>query len=92
LQGRGGTIDGTGGGLHSLTNSGRIVAADIAGYIGAYLNGGSATNGGAKDTAALIQGWRGVQLGNNQYNLADGAGTVTNFGTIYGDTRSGVLI
>ena len=92
VQGRGVTIEGNGGGLYSLTNSGRIVGADTFGYIGAYVNGGSVTNGSAKDTTALIQGWRGVQLGNNKYNLADGAGTVTNFGRIYGDTRSGVLI
>ena len=75
------------GAAGSVANFGTIKAADLKGDPGAvYLSdGGSVTNGSSGDTTAQIRGYRGV--------LVNGApGTVANFGTIVGYTRSGVFL
>jgi hypothetical protein len=71
---------------YTVINDGRIIGADNPGLAGVYLAaGGVVANGGLSDTAATIAGYRGVDI--------DGArGTVTNYGTIEGLTRSAVRL
>ena len=87
IQGYGGVkIAGAAG---TVTNFGRVLGMAMPGAgpagVGVLLaHGGVVANGGNGDTSAYIQGYRGVEV----YN---GAGTVTNQGTIAGD-HCGVLM
>jgi hypothetical protein len=84
-------IEGYGGvrvsGAGSVVNFGAIEAVGLADINanGVFLEtGASLTNGSSKDTSALIEGYNGV--------LAQGAATVTNFGTIAGTDGAAVWL
>jgi hypothetical protein len=65
------------GAAATIANFGTIDGVDVTGQSGIYLHaGGTVTNGGSKDTAAVIEGYIGVEVA--------GVATVTNFGTISG--------
>ena len=66
----------------SVLNFGTIASAAMS-SVCLYL-GGSVTNGGSLDTAAVIAGPIGVYIG--------GAGAVTNFGTITGSANTAVML
>ena len=65
------------GGVGTVANFGTVTALD---GVNLY-SGGAVTNGSSRDTAALIQGIGSISIG---VYVANGAGTVANFGTIMG--------
>ena len=76
------------GSLNHVTNVGTILGTSSAGQnAGVWLNtGGTVVNGSATNTSALIRGAAyGVQL-------SSGAGTVFNYGRVFGGADDGVFV
>ncbi|HEV8679711.1 MAG TPA: calcium-binding protein, partial [Stellaceae bacterium] len=72
--------------VSSIANFGTISATGSSGKAVYFLNGGSASNGAIGASAALIDG------GLDGVTVEGSAGLVTNFGTITGANRFGVLL
>jgi hypothetical protein len=69
---------------YTVVNDGRVIGAHVENDNGVWLtDGGSVTNGAAADTAAQIEGWRGIEI-------SGAAGTLTNYGTVTGGPPNAV--
>ena len=75
----------------TITNDGTITGAANDGI--RLTTGGNVTNGTGSNTAAfIIGGANGVYIGIASYGYANGPGTVTNQGTIRGNSNDGVRL